>query len=224
MERSTPKQEKIVSPRRRFLFILIVAAIVIFLLGTFVVQIYRIPTGSMEDTLLAGDWVVVNKFIYRFKSPKAGDIIVFKYPINPSKTIIKRCMATEGQTVKIIDKVVYVDGKMVLEPEKVKFADKYIRPVAYSNRDNYGPIQVSLDGLFVLGDNRDNSEDSREFRCVDKDQVKGKIGLVLFSWAPDPRAPKFRSPYIIPLFEIFFYNLFRFPDRVRWNRILSGVE
>ena len=218
------KKKKVVSARRRFFTILIVAAIVVFLLGTFVVQIYRIPSGSMEDTLLVGDWVVVNKLVYQFKNPRPGDIIVFKYPLNPSKTLIKRCLAIEGQTIEIVDKVVYVDGKIIGDPEKVKFTDKYIRPAIYSTRDNYGPEQVPMDGLFVLGDNRDNSEDSRNFRCVDKDKVKGKVGFIIFSWTPDPKAPKFRSPYITPLIEIFFYNLFHFPNRVRWNRILSKVK
>ena len=220
----TPKKKKVAFPRRQPIITLIVAAIVIFLSGTFVVQIYRIPSGSMEDTLLVGDWVVVNKLVYRFKSPKPADVIVFRYPLNPSKTLIKRCLATEGQTAEIVNKVVYVDGKMTGDPEKVKFTDKYIRPAIYSTRDNYGPIQVPMDGFFVLGDNRDNSEDSRSFRCVYKDNVKGKAGFIIFSWAPDPNAPKFRSPYIIPLIEIFFYNLFHFPSRIRWNRIGDKVK
>ncbi len=218
------KKKKTVSSTRRTLYRLFLAGIIIFLFGTFVAQVYRIPSGSMEDTLLVGDWVVVNKLVYRFKAPRGGDVIVFKYPLNPSKTLIKRCVATEGQSVEIKDKIVYVDGKMLRDSENVKFTDHYIRPVIYSTRDNFGPIQVPKDGLFVMGDNRDNSEDSRDWGFVDKDKLKGKIGLLVFSWAPDPGAPKFRSPYILPLLEIFFYNLFHFPDRIRWNRIGSTVK
>ncbi|MCJ7508110.1 MAG: signal peptidase I [candidate division Zixibacteria bacterium] len=218
------KKKKIDSPRRRLLLKLLLVAIVIFLLGKFVVQIYRIPTGSMEDTLLVGDWVVVNKLAYRFGAPQPCDIIVFKYPLNPSKTLIKRCVATEGQTVEIVGKVVSVDGKMFRDSEKDKFTDKYIIPTLYSTRDNFGPIQVPIDELFVLGDNRDNSEDSRAWGFVEKGNIKGKIDLVIFSWAPDPNAPKLRSPYVLPLIEIFFYNLYHIPDRVRWSRIGTGAR
>lgn len=222
--RLTTKKKKVASPARRFFITLVLAAIAIFLLGNFVVQIYRVTTGSMEDTLLVGDWVVVNKLAYRLKTPQPKDIIVFKYPLNPSKTLIKRCVATQGQTVEIVSKVVSVDGKIFKDPEKVKFTDKYIRPALYSTRDNFGPVQVPIDEFFVLGDNRDNSEDSRDLWFVDKDKIKGKIGLIIFSWAPDPNAPKFRSPYILPLIEIFFYNLYHLPDRVRWSRIASTVK
>jgi signal peptidase I len=218
------KKKKIASPGKRLFVILLLIAIVIFLLGNFVVQIYRVPTGSMEDTLLVGDWVVVNKLAYRFGAPQPSDIIVFKYPLNPSKTLIKRCVATEGQTVEIVGKVVSVDGKMFRDSEKVKFTDKYIIPVLYSTRDNFGPIQVPIDELFVMGDNRDNSEDSRAWGFVEKGNLKGKVDLVIFSWAPDPGAPKLRSPYVLPLIEIFFYNLYHIPDRVRWSRIGTGVR
>jgi len=217
------KQKKVASPLGRFVTTLIVILVAFFLLSAFVAQIYYIPTGSMENTLLVGDYVLLNKLAYRFKKPQPGEIVALKYPLNPSKTIIKRCLATEGQTVEIVDKVIYTDGNIFRDPAGVKFIDKFIKPGIYSRRDNFGPQQVPMDALFVLGDNRDDSEDSRDFGCMDKNGLKGKISLILFSWKPDPRAPKLRSPYILPLIEIFFYNLYHLPDRVRWNRILSRV-
>jgi len=217
------KQKKVVHPLGRFITTLIVILIAFFLLSAFVAQIYYIPTGSMENTLLVGDCVLLNKLAYRLGKPQPGEVIALKYPLNPSKTIIKRCLATEGQTVEIVDKVVYIDGNTFREPVGAKFTDKFIKPAIYSRRDNFGPQQVPMDALFVLGDNRDNSEDSRDFGFVDKNGLKGKISIILFSWKPDPNAPKLRSPYILPLIEIFFYNLYHLPDRVRWDRILSRV-
>jgi signal peptidase I len=206
-----------------YIQVVLLTILIAFLLRVFVVQAYKIPSSSMEDSLLAGDYVLVNKLHYRFSEPRQGEVIVFKYPLNPSKDMVKRIMATEGQTVEIKNKIVYVDGKMVPEPLSAKHIDSRILPADYSTRDNYGPVQVPAGHLFVIGDNLDNSQDSREWGFLDMSLIKGKVLIVYWSWAKDPDAPKFRSPYITPLLEIIFYNLGHLTERLRLNRIGTVV-
>lgn len=204
--------------------VVLLAILIAFLLRTFVVQAYRIPSSSMEDSLLGGDFILVNKLHYRYSEPKPGDIIVFKYPLNPSKDMVKRVVASEGQTVEIKNKIVYVDDRMIPDPLSAKHSDQRILPEDYSTRDNFGPAQVPAGHLFVLGDNRDNSQDSREWGFLDQGLIKGKALIVYWSWAQDPHAPKFRSPYITPLLEIIFYNLGHLTERLRLYRIGTVIK
>jgi signal peptidase I len=204
--------------------VVLLAILIAILLRAFVVQAYKIPSSSMEDSLLGGDFILVNKIYYHYKEPKAGEVIVFKFPLNPSKDMVKRVVATEGQTVEIINKIVYVDGKIVPDPLLAKHTDPRILPVDYSTRDNFGPAQVPAGHLFVLGDNRDDSQDSRDWGFLDMSYIKGKAMFVYWSWTIDPYAPKFRSPYITPLLEIIFYNLGHLSERLRLGRIGTGVE
>jgi len=201
-----------------------IALLVGMLLRTFVVQAYRIPSRSMEDTLLKGDFLLVNKLIYRFSEPQVGDVIVFEYPLNPSKDFIKRIVAKGGQTVEIINKTLYVDGKVAEGWFPSKHTDYQTFPAEYSNRDNFGPFEVPQGQYFVLGDNRDNSRDSREWGFLEKRYIKGKAFLIYFSWAPDPQAPSWSNPYIASFFKILFYNLIHFPWRIRWDRIGTIVR
>ncbi len=207
------------SKTKQYLWTIGIALVIAMILRTFVVQGYRIPSGSMESTLLKGDFVLVNKLAYRLGEPKPGDIIIFDYPLNPSKTFIKRIIAEQGETVEIVKKTLYIDGKMAIPPYPVKHTDPYIYPAEYSNRDNFGPFEVPPGHYFVMGDNRDNSRDSREWGFLERKHVKGKAILVYCSWAPDPLAPEFTNPYITSFFKVFFYNLAHFPWRVRWERI-----
>jgi signal peptidase I len=207
-----------------YIEVIVLAILIAFILRTFVVQAYKIPSSSMEDLLLGGDFILVNKIYYHYKEPRPGEIIVFKYPLNPSKDMVKRVVATEGQTVEIINKIVYVDGKMVPDPILAKHIDPRVLPQDYSTRDNFGPAQVPAGHLFVLGDNRDDSQDSRDWGFLDMNYIKGKAIIVYWSWAIDPHAPKFESPYIIPLFEIIFYNLGHLTERLRLGRVGTVVE
>jgi signal peptidase I len=209
---------------RAYIETLIVALVIAFVLRTFVIQAYKIPTASMEDTLWQGDFILVNKFIYHFNEPQTGDVIVFKYPLNPDKDFIKRIIAKEGQTVEIRNKKVIIDGIEESDPSEVKYINKDILPKEYSNRDNLGPIQVPPGHLFVLGDNRDNSQDSREWGFLDRKLIKGKAMIVYFSWKLDPKAPKFESPYVIPFFKILIYYISHFALNTRWERIFHLVN
>ena len=173
-----------------------------------VAQAYQIPTGSMENTLLVGDYLFINKmlygseidigfsgnrlFYYRFPSirhPKVGDIIVFRYPDDPARDFIKRCVAVGGQTVEIRDKVLYVDGHPREEPYVVH-KDPRVLPREVNQRDNFGPFVVPQGHLFMMGDNRDNSQDSRFWGTLPENLVKGKAMVLYWSWDADRRLPR----------------------------------
>jgi len=210
---------KVRGAAREYLEAILVALIIAVVLRTFVVQAYRIPSDSMSNSLQVGDFILVNKFAYHFREPEPGDILVFQYPLNPSKDYVKRCIAIEGQMVEIKDKTVFVNNRPVVEASSVHHDDPAMIPGDLGNRDNFGPVIVPPGCVFVLGDNRDDSRDSRVWGFLDKTLIHGKASMIYWSWAPDPEAPKWESPYIVPLLTIPFYNLMNFPDRLRWDRL-----
>jgi signal peptidase I len=211
------------SARREYIEAIIVALIIAVILRTFVVQAYHIPTESMENTLLVGDYLLVDKFTFHFREPRPGDVLVFQYPLNPNKDYIKRCVAIEGQVVEMRDKILYIDGEEETPIPTMTYCDPKILPASLSNRDNFGPLRVPPGQVFVLGDNRDNSRDSRVWGFLDKELIKGRGLGIYWSWAPDPNAPKWESPYVFPLFSIVFYNLTHFPSRIRWDRLGTAL-
>lgn len=174
---------------------IITALILALLIRTFVVQAFKIPSGSMIPTLLIGDHILVNKFLYGtqipftdkkiliFREPEKGDIIVFKYPENPTKDFIKRVIATEGDTIEEKNKVVYVNGEPVTE--RYAYHSDPTMLSATDRRDTFGRILVPKDKIFVMGDNRDHSYDSRFWGFVDEKEVKGKAFIIYWSWDPD---------------------------------------
>lgn len=188
------------SVAREYLESLVVAFILATFIRTFVVQAFKIPTGSMEKNLLIGDHLLVNKVVY---SPSAGSleakllgkkpiqrghVVVFKYPEEPARDFIKRVIALPGETVEIKDKKVYIDGKPLDEPY-VHFLEPPLLPTdpEYGLRlegrgDSYGPRTVPEGQLFVMGDNRDNSKDSRYWGFLPEDQVKGRALMVYWSY------------------------------------------
>jgi signal peptidase I len=172
---------------------IILAVILALFIRTFVVQAFKIPSESMLDTLKIGDHILVSKFIYGIKepfadsvivpvkSPKRGDVIVFIYPVDTTKDYIKRVIGTPGDKLEIIDKKVFINGKLLTEPY-ARFADRIIIPKGVQPRDNFGPVTVPQDQLFVMGDNRDHSYDSRYWGFVDIKKVKGKAFIIYWSW------------------------------------------
>ena len=182
---------------RENLEIIIIAVILAMFIRTFVVQAFKIPSGSMKDTLLVGDHLLVNKFIYGVKipftdgktlipvsEPERGDIVVFKYPQNPEKDYIKRVIGIEGDVVKIVDKKLYVNGEPV-NHDYARYTDDTVYPAWRNPRDNLGPVTVPKDSLFVMGDNRDNSHDSRFWGFVNLNDVKGEAFIIYWSWDRD---------------------------------------
>ena len=144
------------------------------------VQAYKIPAGSMKQSLLVGDHILVNKFIYKFQKPQKGDIIVFKFPPDPEKDFIKRVIGVAGDVIECRDKKLYVNHKPVNHDYGV-YTDPHIIPAKVRPRDNFGPITVPKDSLFVMGDNRDESFDSRFWGFVDLKAVNGKAFVIYWS-------------------------------------------
>ncbi len=199
MKNNTPKESSVPSkpPKgklRENVEALVIAIILALFIRAFVVQAFKIPSGSMMNTLLVGDYLLVNKFIYGVKipftektiipvtDPKRGDIIVFKFPRDRSKDFIKRVVGVGGDEVEIRDKKVYVNGD-VQDGDFIVHSDRLIYPPsAIQPRDNYGPMKVPENKLFMMGDNRDESNDSRFWGFVDVSAVRGKALIIYWSW------------------------------------------
>lgn len=201
------------------------AFFVALILRAFVVQAYRIPTASMEDTVLAGDFVLVNKLAYgKDNKPAVNDILVFQYPLNPERDFVKRVIATAGQEVALRNKQLYIDGEPVALPEHGKNSDAEILSSVFSNRDNFGPVIVPQGSFFVMGDNRDDSQDSRFWGTVPEDHVIGKVTFVYWSWAPAADAPEWEFPYIHSFFLSLGYNVSHLGERLRLGRIGLSIQ
>jgi signal peptidase I len=181
---------------REYLEAILVAVVLALFIRTFVVQAFKIPSGSMQPTLLVGDHILVNKFIYGVKipfldktaipvtAPKRGEVVVFKFPEDPKKDFIKRVIGIEGDVIEIRNKKVFLNNQP-MEDEYGTYMDPHIIPGTARPRDNFGPITVPSNSLFVMGDNRDHSYDSRFWKFVDLSKVKGKAFIIYWSWNRD---------------------------------------
>ncbi|MBW2148596.1 MAG: signal peptidase I [Deltaproteobacteria bacterium] len=190
---------------REYAEAIIIAVVLALIIRSFVVQAFKIPSGSMEPTLLIGDHILVNKFLYGIKipftdirlfpirHPQRGDIIVFVYPVEPDKDFIKRIIGVPGDAVEIKNKLVYINGTPLNDPYGVH-VEKTILPAGIQPRDNFGPVRVPEHRYFVMGDNRDRSYDSRFWGFVGESAIKGKAFIIYWSK------------------KNHFYN-------VRWNRL-----
>ncbi len=190
------------------------ALVLFIIIRTFLLEAFQIPSGSMERTLLVGDFLFVNKAVYGaqipgtnarlpgFNTPRRGDVIVFAYPKDPSLSYVKRVVGAPGDVVEMRIGQVYVNGRTLEEPyvqrqdplhdvfdPKFNWQREYLLPPTaeqrrgyHPTRDTWGPLRVPMDKYFVLGDNRDNSEDSRYWGFVDVSAVKGRPLVVYFSY------------------------------------------
>ncbi|WP_340695075.1 signal peptidase I [Hydrogenobacter thermophilus] len=186
--------------RKSWLTEFIAVIVIVLLLRAFVVQAYNIPSGSMKPTLLVGDFILVNKLVYRFSEPQRGDIVVFKWPVNPNIDFIKRIIGLPGDVIEVKDYQVYVNGKplpLKLIGEQYEEGNKkliyeetlpngvkhkialYVDPVI--PRRDVPPTVVPPNNYFVMGDNRDNSEDSRYWGFVPMENIVGKAFVIYFS-------------------------------------------
>ncbi len=205
----TRRSARTKSTMREYVEAIVLAILLTVVIRGLVVQAFRIPTGSMENTLLVGDFLFVNKLVYgseidigaaghrmvycRFpaiRPPHRGDVIVFRYPDDPSRDFIKRCVAVEGQTVEIRDKVLYVNDQAQVEPYIIHSDDRVL-PKEISARDNFGPTVVPKGHLFMMGDNRDNSHDSRFWGPLPVNLIKGKAMIIYWSWDAEKNMPRF---------------------------------
>jgi signal peptidase I len=192
---STLNQAKIEtkSKLREFIEAFLWAFFLFLIIRICVVQSFKIPSSSMENTLLIGDYLMVNKFLYgvrvpftdyrlpAFREPERGDVIVFKYPMDTSVDFIKRVIGLPGDEIKIIDKEVYINGILYKNPHEIH-KDQQIFPAESVSRDNYGPVRVPEGSYFVMGDNRDNSHDSRFWGFVPESNLVGKALIKYWSW------------------------------------------
>ena len=177
------------------------ALLLALFLRTFVVQAFKIPSGSMLPTLLIGDHLLVNKFLYGIRipflekrvlqvyHPERDDVIVFVFPEDRTKDFIKRVKAVPGDTIEIRDRVVYLNGQPLDDPHA--FYEPGARVIPGSLRDNFGPFTVPEGQVFVMGDNRDHSHDSRFWGTVPIDDILGKAFVLYWSWDSDAFRPRF---------------------------------
>ena len=178
---------------REYAEAIIIAILIALFIRTFVVQAFKIPSGSMKPTLLVGDHLLVNKFVYGVKipflrktlipvdNPERGDIVVFIYPVDRSKDFIKRVVGVAGDTLAIKNKRIYINGSPADDGHGVH-TDSLIFPGSLQPRDNFGPVTVPSGHLFVMGDNRDESYDSRFWGFVELRDVLGKAFIIYWSW------------------------------------------
>ena len=206
------------STAREYFESICVAVILALFVRTFVVQAFKIPTGSMENNLLIGDHLLVNKFVFAptmtgleaavlpIDPVRRGDIIVFKYPEDPERDFIKRVIALPGETIELRKKRVYIDDIMLDEPY-VRFLVPPDEEGAsdFDVRVQYGPVTVPDRHYFMMGDNRDNSQDSRYWGFLPQEYVKGRALFVYFSFGEES-------------------GLSGLATGVRWNRILHQIR
>jgi signal peptidase I len=185
--------QKTKSTFREYAEAILMALILALFIRTFIVQAFKIPSGSMIPTLLVGDHILVNKLSYgvripflekylvEFGQPARGDVIVFIYPEDRSKDFIKRVVGVAGDNVEVRNKKVYINGKEV-EDSHAHYEGYDPQLAGAVNGDNYGPKVVPENHVFVMGDNRDRSYDSRFWGYVNLSEVRGKAFLIYWSW------------------------------------------
>jgi signal peptidase I len=227
------------STAREYFESIVIAVILALFIRTFVVQAFKIPTGSMEQNLLIGDHLLVNKFVYaptataveRALLPlgtlQRGNVVVFKYPEEPERDFIKRVIGLPGDTIELRAKKVYINGKALDEPyihflQPPDGQSEYHEVTSYDVRERYGPVTVPPNQYFVMGDNRDNSQDSRYWGFLPRDYIKGKA-LVIY-WSYEAGREDYQNEGagatlkgLVSVFAHFF-------TRTRWDRMLHQIH
>jgi signal peptidase I len=217
------------------IFIALILALVI---RAFLVQAFSIPSGSMEPTLLVGDYLLVNKLSYGIRNPitnnvwiplgtpQRGDVAVFIYPQSPDKDYIKRVIGLPGDKIQITNKKLYINGSPTQIPPPSDDPEApqavYLEPeITPTERDNFGPVVVPPDSYFVMGDNRDRSYDSRFWGFVPLQNLKGRAFIIYFSWAGDGQPQATFLPSFLRGLKGLIYSQSwdSHAFRVRWSRL-----
>jgi signal peptidase I len=225
------------STSREYFESIVIAVILALFIRTFVVQAFKIPTGSMENNLLVGDHLLVNKFIFAptewrierallpIQPIKRGDVVVFKYPSEPDRDFIKRVIGLPGETLELRHKKIYINGSPIDEPYV-----HFLRPPSLENQEiasydlseNYGPVTVPPDQYFVMGDNRDNSQDSRYWGYLPRDYVKGKALMVYWSYESD--RDDYQDAGLAATVKGLVSVVTHFFTRTRWDRLFHMIH
>jgi len=224
---------------REYFESIVIAVILALFIRTFVVQAFKIPTGSMENNLLIGDHLLVNKFVFgpslgaweRALLPerpiRRGDVIVFKYPGNRERDFIKRVIGLPGETLEVRNKKVYINGKMLDEPY-VRYLEPPQSPSAYAEvtsfdlRERYGPVTIPAGKYFMMGDNRDNSEDSRYWGLLPQEDAKGKA--VMIYWSYESTTEDYEQTGVGATVKDLYTVVTQFFTRTRWDRMFRLVR
>jgi signal peptidase I len=216
---------------REYFESIVVAVILALFIRTFVVQAFKIPTGSMEPNLLVGDHLLVNKFIFAPTASTAervllpmrplqrGDIAVFKFPEEPERDFIKRVIGLPGDTIELKQRQVFINGAKVEEPYA-----HYLFPqgegdesTVFDVRERYGPVTVPADHYFMMGDNRDNSQDSRYWGFLPAHYVKGRALMIYWSFDAPAGAQQDGLRGVIS-------SLASIVTSTRWSRLLHQIH
>jgi signal peptidase I len=225
------------STGREYFESIVIAVILALFIRTFVVQAFKIPTGSMENNLLVGDHLLVNKFVFaptgnaveRALLPtqqiRRGDVIVFKYPEEPERDFIKRVIGLPGETLEMRHKQIYINGSPIDEPyvhflQPPSSVDQEV--ASYDVRERYGPVTVPPDQYFVMGDNRDNSQDSRYWGFLPRDYVKGKALMVYWSYKTD--RDEYQETGLVATVKGLASVVTHFFTRTRWDRLFHQIR
>jgi len=227
------------STAREYLESIIIAVILALFIRTFVVQAFKIPTGSMENNLLIGDHLLVNKFVFgptmwpieRALLPigtiRRRDVLVFKYPEEPDRDFIKRVIGLPGETLEVREKKVYINGAPLDEPYAhylTPAADEsqYHEVTSFDVRERYGPVTVPPNQYFMMGDNRDNSQDSRYWGFLPRENIKGRALLIYWSYEAERQdyQDEGAGATIKGLASVFTH----FFTRTRWDRMLHQIR
>lgn len=225
---------------REYLEALLIAVVFATFARTYIVQAFKIPTGSMEQNLVVGDHILVNKFVFGptqtawarrllpVREIRRGDVVVFKYPEEPERDFIKRCVGLPGDEIEIVDKTLFVNGDRVedsaytFRTDPRTYPRSVFLPDAYRERDNFGPLRVPDGHLFFLGDNRDNSNDSRFWGAVPATYVKGRALLIY--WSFDANGDSGGTSRDRGKARRLGGTLLRFFTRTRWQRSFRIVR
>ena len=224
---------------REYFESIVIAVILALFIRTLVVQAFKIPTGSMEENLLIGDHLLVNKFVFGptvsslertllpLATVKRDDVVVFKYPEEPDRDFIKRVIGLPGETVEVREKKVYINGKPLDEPfvhflQPAATSSELHEITSFDVRERYGPVTVPPNQYFVMGDNRDNSQDSRYWGFLPSDYIKGRALVIYWSYEAD------RDDYqeggagstLKGLGSVFVH----FFTRTRWDRMFHQIR
>src|SRR5215210_6256441 len=221
---------------REYFESIVIAVILALFVRTWVVQAFKIPTGSMENNLLIGDHLLVNKFVFgpqlsRFERAvlpmreiKRGDIVVFKYPDEPERDFIKRVVGLPGETIELRNKKVFVNGTALDEPyvHFLEASHLAAEVTSFDVRERYGPVRVPDGQYFVMGDNRDNSQDSRYWGFLPRHYIKGRALMIY--WSYESGREDYLDEGIGATVRRLFSVVTHFFTKTRWERLFHQIH